>query len=35
MEKKIIDGNTLIEMGYTPGKWFAEAIDYIKLKKPL
>ncbi|MBD0401700.1 RtcB family protein [Flammeovirga sp. EKP202] len=25
----MINGNTLIAMGYTPGKWFKEALEYI------
>ena len=24
-----ISGDTLIELGYRPGKWFKEAIEYI------
>lgn len=27
------DGNTLIELGYQPGKWFGEALDYINTHK--
>lgn len=30
MEKKEkITGHTLVEMGYRPGKWFAEALEYV------
>lgn len=29
MEKTLINGNTLIELGFRPGKWFKEAIEYI------
>ncbi len=29
MEKTIINGNTLIELGFRPGKWFKEAIEHI------
>ncbi|NLR91445.1 RtcB family protein [Flammeovirga agarivorans] len=29
MEKKMINGNTLIDLGYRPGKWFKKAIEHI------
>ncbi|MDW7692784.1 RtcB family protein [Flammeovirgaceae bacterium SG7u.111] len=32
-ERKIINGNTLIELGYAPAKWFGEAIDHINEKQ--
>lgn len=33
MEKEKLNGNHLIEMGFTPDKWFREALDHINEKE--